>query len=547
METMMFSQLQNQTMILMNQEYFQALQSQPVTIGGDIHINIASFETISHLCPPDMNLNRGQLTEFEYSSMFFQNMGYTSAPDNPTNWMKNGITVENVPRRAPISYIPNERLTFNQDRTSLRRLLNCISVWGRGGIETGYVVNEKDSYDPPDAAQVKHCLSNNIMLKRPIVIDSEKRFWAVHDIISRRAHNVCPHIDPEYSYNCIRKFTGYLDQIQVNEPWVLFIAALIDPNLVFSIIKKCEMSAAQGLNRYYYGYPSLRSDYHTALFFQNKLNDSIMELKEIYKKKGAKGFLDLVRVNSPSRSGHVIVPNPVAALEVMDPESQTQSTPPNYDEVVDRVAELQTAEERADLINKIPLTDKNIKMIFNHIEKESLPEYLTEPITDINGNATYGEQYGIALTRMYIMLNCLKKDNPVYLDSDCKWIVSKPFFISENAFALYNQKFNKTIIAYPNFTWTITDPYEALRLYKERYDKQVLLDPDELGDSVESKAVVETVLKTDIPVGEENNYIKPDISANLEVEVPDETPEEDVPLTKEEMARILSEKYNVRM
>jgi hypothetical protein len=142
----------------------------------------------------------------------------------------------------------------------------------------------------------------------------------------------------------------------------------------------------------------------------------------------------------------------------------------------------------------------------------------------------------------------MKTDYPSYFDTGEKWIVSKPFWINEHAFALYNKKVNRFIVAFPNMTVSECNAKGAIELYKNQYGTDILLDADELGDTTESKAAPTTIMKDEIPLGDENKYIQGPIPpVNLEVKADEKVIEEAKSLTKEEMEEQLTKKYHINV
>ena len=169
---------------------------------GNIPIQIADFASIQYLIPKNPEMNQKELTPYEYVSLFMNNLGYNRTPSDITPFF-HGVTIENILKDQPLTYIPNEGITFNQEHTSLAVLIACIFNWGRSVMESGYVIDEEKSNALPDMEEVKYNIINHIDIKRKIVLRDEKVFWPITDLHTRRLHNICPHINPEYSVNSI--------------------------------------------------------------------------------------------------------------------------------------------------------------------------------------------------------------------------------------------------------------------------------------------------------------------------------------------------------
>ena len=539
MNNLEISQYSKNIGIQVQQSVLDDMKSQPIVIANKVYY-IADFDFISKVLPADPRINRPPLTINEYSALLFHNLGYVNYPINPLDWMQSGITIENVPKeKLPKTILPkHDYLIFNQQECSLQELLISIYLWCRGGvIETGYVVNEEKSYDAPPISEIIYKLKNHIQIKRSIVIDEEKKYWSSTDIISRRHHHLCPHINLEYSYNCIRKFSQYVDQIRVIHPCSIFLSVIIDPNILFTVIRNSEIEAARILNKKCLNCPGIRPDYHTVLLFQKIFIDKCNHIHSIIEKSGPQGLINLVSINQKKQD--IISPIPNTKLEVQDNKY-------SYPGEVVRLDELENIDDKKKYIEMFQLDNSHIKDIFNYLDKETIPANLVEQESYDSGNTGYKQSYINMLKRVHFIFSRLKVDCPTYFDSTSKWIFSKPFYISENAFGLYNRKINLVIIAYPNLQVDIATPHNALKLYKNHYDRDILLDGEELGDALENKDPINTiVLDTDSLVS--NNQTK--YITNPEVKLAIDTEEDDMDkeLTREEIAQLLSEKYRVTM
>jgi hypothetical protein len=174
---------------------------------------------------------------------------------------------------------------------------------------------------------------------------------------------------------------------------------------------------------------------------------------------------------------------------------------------------LKTIEEKRKFIDDIVVDAELVKNIAKYLDFDSLPEYVTKrkQVRDELGNTVteFGEGYYQTMRRLGSILEQMGIYYPNKLDGTTKWIMSKPFFRDGNAFALYNQTFKEFLIAFPDVTWKICNSREAIKSYKDRYGVDVLLDAEELGDSLETSEPSNRIFKDEIPLGDEGKYVKP--------------------------------------
>ena len=91
--------------------------------------------------------------------------------------------------------------------------------------------------------------------------------------------------------------------------------------------------------------------------------------------------------------------------------------------------------------------------------------------------------------RLYYTLDQLKKSNPELLNPKDRFIMSESFYIDPDRFGLYSKSRNKFYIAGLDLVIREMSPQEALEYYGIYLGKNVLLDPNELGDTFESDPV----------------------------------------------------------
>lgn len=511
---------------------------QPINIGG-VTRKIASFNDIARREPPDYSTSGEYFKPHNYLSILMNNLGYNKRPVD-MNWMSEGIPVENVEKTIPLDFSPTRNaLSIKHKKMLLWDLLTVIYFWGRGRIEMGYILDLDKSFKLPPKEEILYKFQNNIEVKLSAAVSVEKVHWCISDIVTRRLHNICPHINKEYFYNCIKDFAGYAKKIWIYNPSPIFVSAIVDPTILLTIIKNSEIEAAKIVNKRYGNYKALRPDYETVQEFMRILYEKLNHLQSIYKKYGAAGFVNMVREYYEDDCSSNIVMN--SAINVQ-PDKE------------DRMGELTTVEEKRNYVKNTEVNAEVIRDISKYLDMDSLPEFVMKRFSmkDEFGNqiSSYSDTYYETMKRLYCLFKQMGIYYPSKLDSTHKWIMSKPFFKSPDAFVLYNQHYREFLLAFPDITWKICDSKTAIKAYKDRYDMDVLLDADELGDSYESEGAKSRIFKDEIPFGDEGKYVKPNVDSNLEVESEEDNKEEDndyteVIMDKETLEKILSKKFRV--
>ena len=478
--------------ISMSNEILDLFNTQKISIGGTT-IEIATMYDINNLEPQDPQTGLGGIDINRYMSLICHNLGYNKRPTTD-EWLRNGDTIENIEKTNPIIDFPlrHSQIRINPKEMSLYDILISIYYWGRGKVEQGYLLDISKSFLLPQEQELVYNMKNGIEIKRTCVI-TDKQHWCISDIITRRLHNLCPHIDKDYFFNCIRNFNAYSKMIPVRHPIAFFTCGLINPTYILSMIRQCEMKAADRINQNYMNYASLRPDRETAVEFTVLLSIEIAKLHNMFKEHGAAAFVNLMSTET-----------------IKDYTTEISINADNVRDVShDRIEQLNTIEEKISYVENTQLDETNLGFIFRFLDKESIPEYLTKTeVLNKDGiyTTTYVKDYYTILKRIYCIFQSCQENRVHWLDSENKWIISKPFYFGPNKFALYNKYFNMYLLAYPDIKYEFKQGLEAVNTYRDRYGEAVRQDPEELGDSLEAKAAANTVLTEDIPKGEEGRF-----------------------------------------
>ena len=393
------------------------------------------------------------------------------------DWLDGELTVENIPKpyplKLPVTFHP---LYIKQDRMNLFDLLNVASYWMRGEMECGYIIDEENGLKYPSIDEMEYSIQHGETIKLTKDISQTKLYWHKGNILLRRLHNICFHIDKEYFYNCIKDYQRYFRLIMIEYPVDVFISLIIDPDIFMTILKNSEIEAAKEINKKVGGIRALRPENETAIVLYDILGKKVEHLHKIYQKYGPTGFINMVRERTTTFG------QPGVVINEFDK---------NYPHKDDVLASIGTIEEKLKYINNIPIQKSEyMSFVAKYLDMDYLPEQLKETAQykDTQGNITEvrANIYYDTLKRVYTIFKQLEMYYPHCLESSNKWIISHPFYRNNKSFALYNKKANVFLVAFPDVTIKILDSVGALQAYAVSYGEDILLDGEEMSE-VESK------------------------------------------------------------
>ena len=437
------------------------------------------------------------LSAYQYISMLLNNLGYKRTSSDVA-WVDAGQPIENVHKDAVLDYpLTYHRLMINQEKDSLWNVLEAIRNWGRAPSEQGVLLDQMESFKLPDPATIQYNIQNGIAVRRNATVMITPMSWTISDIFSRRLHNICPQINLEYFNNCIRNFEDYVKQIIIDRPYAMFTAAMINPDIVMSMIKNAEMEAAKSLNKKVGGYAAFRPDFDTAKKFAAIFAAKNNHLINIFYKRGPKGFVEMRKLVSQGD------------LEKKLTLHNNSYVPPQI-APEDDFSHL-SIEEKRQVVADFDINEaRNIACQFVDINSFSNSIIDGTTVTDERGNAVkkYSDEYAPIIKRIARIVKQINIYYPELLNNKTKWIFSKPFYLNPDAFALFSQKDKLFILAYPDMELQILEPQDAIKRYRERYGKEVVLDPEEMGDVVDAPECKDVMFLENIEP--DPSYVIPD-------------------------------------
>lgn len=433
---------------------------------------IASYDYMLIHEPGNFEMGVQPLTPFQYLSVLFNNLGYDRCPSDFL-WMERGLNVEDITKSEVLDY----PITFNtimlRGNCSLFDLMMVVRNWIRGGIERGRLLDPHKSFRLPSKNEIQYNMQNRIRIQRSACVRPKMDAWDRADIMWRRLFNLVPSKDPEYFEFSLAQFEKWSRCVKVIDPYSAFAAAIVDPDLLFSAIKQAEKEAVHAIwNASDKRVPlPLMDEYPMAQEFANTLHKQLSHLSNIYRNRGASGFVRQ-KCFIQKRLAAVGQPTVGSQIQLYQPFVYGQE-PTQGDQYL-----LSTIFQQ---IAATPLDGEHKGMVMSYVEPNSLRFIDSMGEDSMVRIATY--------KRLYYTLDQLKKSNPELLNPKDRFIMSESFYIDPDRFGLYSKSRNKFYIAGLDLVVREMSPQEALEYYGVYLGKNVLLDPNELGDTFESDPV----------------------------------------------------------
>lgn len=484
----------------------QLIHPQFITIGG-VRVPIVPFQELYQI---EYEASEGRNYNFNvdnYTDFLFHNLGYINkpTPEILNTWMNDlsgSTSIENLPKNKRITALlaVASKIKIQPDGMSLNDLLDCIYFWGRGVFRQGLILDEETSFISPSLEEIRYKMENNIEIE--LLYYTSNQFWSKSNIWAERAHNICPEIDYEYFNHCIHKFSTYANQIQVKTPISVFVSAIINPSILFTIIRDCEIQAAKNIakNKNQYRYTSLLKDEDKIRAFIPLFDERIKILDDMFKQHGAKAFVDYVKEEIVSFNMSKLL-HPQADLNIQQERKALDEW------------NSKSLEERKKFIDQVECNEANLTYIFSHILKESIPKKVLEMYTviDDRGNKVnrLSYLYYSFMRRIFNILKQLDSYYPELVRGKNTLMISKPFFVDDTLFGLYHPDEKLIVIADRTYHFTIMTLQDAIQFYWDKYGIRVLLDPIEIGDALEYGKTNNVVFDQQIPKDKQNNYVQP--------------------------------------
>lgn len=406
----------------------------------------------------------------EYLSMLFNNLGFSFRPDT-TNDIKNLIELKNIILSKYLVFpkVYHDNLVFSQNTTTLYNFITVVKNWVVSDVERGHLLDLSKSFKLPSNQEIEFNIKNNINMTRNYSIKSTIDYWNKSDIFIRRSYNISPKIDQEYFNKCLIDFNSVAKQTEIYFPCILFISCILDPDIFFNAIRTAEKEAfnySYDIIKNKYPYEILINDDILIKPFKFFLNRQIMYIYNIYNKKGYEGF---------------IIKNKNDNKEIFNTQLPVDTE--NYITIRSTNVGLDQ-----NIINNI--NNQIFKTILDGDHKSYILQYVDANSLDILNNM--GENNIVrknSYKKLYYTIMQIKESNPELLNRKEKFIFSKPFYVNQEIFALYNKPRNTFFVTFPDLVLREMSPNVAINFYKKYLNIDVKLDFKEMIDSYDSLIV----------------------------------------------------------
>ena len=480
-----------------------------IKING-IKRKIASYDKILKLEQGYIANGADIFTDLQYLSALFINLGYNKCPSSIQQILTKDIC--DVDKTEVFDFRLSGHVLYLKDKDTLDNFINCIKIWIYGKSEAGYIIDLDNSFKLPDKDTIEYNLNNQIEIRRSLKNSEKLMHWYSTDYYTRRLHNLTSNINPMYFDKCIRKFKEYAKVIEIENCHILFKITLVNPDVVYSVIRDSEIIAAEKVNKRYSNYSALRSDYDTVLEFVNQLKIKLQAVVNIYNRNGLKGFLTERQQTNIKNMATKIKTKDNGEVEKIEDWAEKM---------------LNNEEERMKYINEIKLDGEKKKKIYNLIDTKTLPPEMvwSKCCNSSSMIKRYKLCYENTMRRLYYVLEVLTYN---YEDLDfsnsnndkTKLSLTRPFYINPYLFSLYWKDYDMIFIVDDKCNITETGPKEAIEIYRNKYGVDTRLDPDDFNK--ESKEPESIKIIDDEVSNMENNTsntdeVKNEIESNNDI------------------------------
>lgn len=429
--------------------------------------------------------NNDLISPFQYQSVLFNNLGYDKCPSDSL-WM-NDYFIECAPCTEVLDYpICNININFDRSGTDLLNLLEVIYEWGYSRILHGFIIdqsrsygNEKDNYDI-----IKYNADRNIETKMRYKLSKDEIFWNASNIYLTRLNQINPEIDEEYFKYSFKDMYDSFQEVQINDPSPIFALGLINPLILFSIIRSTEIEIAKYVtDKFCDGICHLREDESIIPLFSYRLNLKFQFYSYLYYKYGARAFVILDDYNQK-----LIKESKDAAIDdiirsAREEKDYKKIYDPNFnnDDILEQFRYMDY-NQKYQFIQSIDPYSKDVeKTISKYVDTSNLPINIDTGKCSVDNTISTKLMYENTMKRLYMILLQIDNNIPGFLSPNNKLIISKNLFIDNDRFSLYNKKWGRYIVVCPWYQFNLLGHDETINFYKSNYGftGNIFLEKDE--------------------------------------------------------------------
>lgn len=431
-----------------------------------VECHIKDYETMMWQEPGNLELDSGVLTPHQYLSCLFNNLGYDRCPVDFL-WLENNIDVENVEKSQVFDYPITRNAMMITKNYDLFSLIMCIKNWIISNIEKGHVLDPNKSFLLPSSNEIQYNMSNRIKILRSAVLKPKVESWNKCDIFWRRLYNLNPSIDKEYFEKQLVHFEFWSKHVIIHNARFLFISALVDPDILLSIIKQSEIEATTNIHNMYPNIPiALLDEKKIFIEFNRIFLDKANKIETIYRNKGIRGFVkDKYKIYNVDNDRVTTLGSEVNLIYPID----------LYSNIVGQ----DILREIYRQIMTIQIDGEIISFINKYVDWNSLK--FVDRMQDEYKYATY--------RRLYYTLKQMENYKKELLNPKDRLIFSESLYINYDNNAIYSRKASKFYVASSDLILREMSHTEVIKYYNTYLGISVELDPNEIGNSIESPPV----------------------------------------------------------
>lgn len=434
-----------------------------ILIGGAKRC-IVSWERLAfdeRACKAGRGVYKDVLTQLQYNSILFGNLGYKKCPKD-LSWIEMGIPVEDVNKTEDLDTNNiTTRALFIRDECTLGKILEISANFIKGGVERGNIINP-ESLSQKDSKDIQFNMDHNLEVGRNFTIMSKMVYWDKNNLFIRRLFNITPNIDKEYFKAALSKFADVIRYVKLENPYIIFTAMIIDPDIVLNLIREAEIEATNVVCQRFNTNRENIEELKIEVEFIKIITLKLRRLYNIYNRYGIAGF-NTHRENNDVLGNveYHILPQPFVNTNTLINNARRDTIQYWSQEVLAQ-----------------PLSGRQKDRVYANVDREScmfLEEFKTNP------------DYESIYKNLYLVLDLIDESNPELLVRSNKLVFSRSFYVNPEIFALYDREakeyfairilINPLRVEYANIKL-----FDMVKYYKDRYGLDTSIDQNEVGD-----------------------------------------------------------------
>lgn len=417
------------------------------------------------------NDSSNTLLEDDYLTILFSNLGFKNHPDKNDNWWMNGIESNLVKSNRLLSDVRKEYDEVIVHKTeTLNDILKKINFWFYSEVKNGFLIDLENSFEI-DEKKIMYNQQHHITSNLSFLLTEDEYYWDAAEILSTRLYDLNPDINKDYFEFCIRD-EELLLSTKINNPYICFLICAINPDILFSIIRRSEINACidtfreKNLDSY-----ALLDDNDSITKFESYVNNLLNTWWEVYLKFGVSGleYINDWNMKNQEEKDNQALYDKLYRIDHITPR-RVMDIMDNFDKMIDDFS-LLSEYQKEYLFTNMVMNESKYMFVNKRVDMRFIPKVLEEDSNLLE----------MVYRRLYICLTQIEKYYPDILDDECgKLTIMENGFINPTQFCLYNKKYNCFIILQnkvlpttgemSKFVTEIHSPKSTVRFYLENYN-----------------------------------------------------------------------------